>query len=231
MKNNRIILSLGFLVFGFLIAYSYQITHNTPEPERMTDREWERNLELSERLATLEQRNLDLQNTLFKQQNKMLEIEESLADEEQVLSDLAKQAEDLRMILGKVKVKGEGVVVTLDDDQFDPMEGDINQFIVHEHHVLKVVNELYISGAEAISINGKRLTSQSYIVCTGPVITVDGQQFPAPFVIRAIGDKDTLEKALNFPGGVKDQLVADNIVVRIEKENEIVMNPVLASAQ
>ncbi|WAA10637.1 DUF881 domain-containing protein [Fervidibacillus albus] len=231
MNNNRIILSLGFLVFGFLIAYSYQITQSTSDQTPMTDREWERNLQLSEQLATLEQRNLDLQNTLFEQQNNMLEIEEELSEEEQVLSDLAEEAEDLRMVLGKVKVKGEGVVVTLDDEQYDPMEGDINQFIVHEHHVLKVVNELYISGAEAVAINGKRLTSHSYIVCTGPVITVDGQQFPAPFVIQAIGDKDTLEKALNFQGGVKDQLVADNIVVRIEKESEIIINPVLASTE
>ena len=91
---------------------------------------------------------------------------------------------------------------------------------MHEHHVLKVVNELYISGAEAVSVNGKRLTANSYIVCTGPVITVDGEQFPAPFTISAIGDPDTLEKALNIQGGIKDQLVSDNIVVKIEKRTD-----------
>ena len=158
-----------------------------------------------------------------------MEIEAKLAEEEEVLTDLANEAEDLRLILGKVKVKGEGIIVTLNDSTYD--SGNINNFIVHEHHVLKVVNELFISGAEAVSINGKRLTNNSYIVCTGPVITVDGEEFPAPFVISAIGNPETLDKALNIQGGIKDQLVNDNIVVKIEKKNQIVMEPVIARNQ
>ena len=105
---------------------------------------------------------------------------------------LAEDAEKYRMFLGKVKVKGKGVKVTLSDGAYDPKEANINNYLVHEHHVFKVVNELYISGAAAIAINGQRLTSHSYIVCNGPVITVDGVQHPAPFVITAIGDSDVL---------------------------------------
>ncbi len=65
----------------------------------------------------------------------------------------------------------------------------------------KVINELYISGADAISINDQRLSSNSFIFCNGPVITVDGNQFPAPFVISAIGDPSVLIPALNIAEG------------------------------
>ncbi|MFH7445066.1 DUF881 domain-containing protein, partial [Pseudomonas syringae pv. tagetis] len=87
--------------------------------------------------------------------------------------------------------------------------------------VFKVINELYISGASGIAVNGQRLSSQSYIICDGPVITVDGIQHPAPFVVTAIGDPDVLSSALNLTGGVKDQLVNDNIVFSLEKKSEI----------
>ena len=86
---------------------------------------------------------------------------------------------------------------------------------------LRVVNELRISGAQGLAINGQRITSNSYIKCTGPVITVDGRTFPAPFVIEAIGDADVLSSSLYLKGGVIDGLIRDNIVVTTEQSKEI----------
>ena len=66
---------------------------------------------------------------------------------------------------------------------------------------------LRISGAQGVSINGQRITANSYIKCTGPVITIDGKTFPAPFVIEAIGEADVLAAALHLKGGVIDGLI------------------------
>lgn len=228
VKANRVILSLVFLFLGFLVAFSYQITKKEQE-EMMTDMEWERNIKLREELNKLEEHNLELQNKLFEKQKEILAIEKAMAEEEGLLALYISDIENLRLMLGKVKVQGTGIKVTLDDGEYDPLSGDINQFLVHEHHVFKVINELYISGAEAVAIGGKRLTKNSYIVCNGPVITVDGEQFPAPFVITAIGEPEVLEKALNIQGGVIDQLVNDNIVVKVEKSAKIEMDPILSS--
>jgi len=204
VKTNRVIFSLVCLVLGFLVAYSYQLTQREEKAAPLTDSQWKKTVEL----------------------RNVLQFEKKLADEEKVLSGMAEEAEQLRRYLGKVKVSGKGLIVTLDDGKY-PYEGDVNNYIVHEHHIFKVVNELYLSGAYAVAINGQRLTRRSYIVCNGPVITVDGKQFPAPFVITALGDPDVLEKALNMRGGVKDQLVSENIVVKIEKSNSVEMEPIL----
>ena len=111
--------------------------------------------------------------------------------------------------------------MTLKDAEYDPVEQNPNDYIVHESHILRVVNELRIAGAQGIAINGQRITANSYIKCTGPVITVDGRTFPAPFVIEAIGDAEVLSASLYLRGGVIDGLIMDNIVVTTEQLKDI----------
>lgn len=229
VKGKHAVLSLVCLVLGFMIAYSYQSTKTENEQSKITDKQWQRDLHLRNQLIEQEKLNRELQKELNQKQQQVLEIEKELSKEAQVFYNLAEDTEKYRMFLGKVKVKGSGVEVTLADGDYDPKEKNINNYLVHEQHVFKVINELYISGAAAIAINGQRLSNHSYIECTGPVITVDGVQHPAPFVISAIGDQDVLTAALNLTGGIKDQLVNDNITVKIEEKESVVLNPILGS--
>ncbi|MGG3466581.1 DUF881 domain-containing protein [Neobacillus pocheonensis] len=231
VKGKHVILSLVCLVLGFMLAFSYHLTQieNQKEKPKMSGKQYENTLALRNELIAQEETNRKLQKELNQKQDRVLKNEKNLAKEAQVFQNFAEDAEKYRMYLGKVKVKGSGVKVTLTDGAYDPKEDNINNYLVHEHHVFKVVNELYISGADAVAINGQRLTSHSYIVCNGPVITVDGIQHPAPFIITAIGDPNVLSSALNLTGGVKDQLVNDNIIFSLEKESDITLNPILGS--
>lgn len=212
-----------------MIAFSYQRTEAENKQAKIPDKQLQRNLDLRNQLIEQEELNRKLQNELAKKQQQVLEIEKELSSEAQVFFNLAEDTEKYRMFLGKVKVKGKGVEVTLADGDYNPKEENVNNYIVHEQHVFKVINELFISGASAIAINGQRLSSNSYIICNGPVITIDGTQQPAPFVISAIGDPDVMSAAINLTGGVKDQLVNDNIVVKIEKKENVVLEPILGN--
>jgi uncharacterized protein YlxW (UPF0749 family) len=229
VRGNHVILALVFLVLGFMIAFSYHITERVNEKSPKTNKQWERNLSLRNQIINEQQRNRDLQNELNEKQETVLQIEKELSKEAQVFFNLAEDAEKYRMFLGKVKVKGTGVIVTLADGDYNPIEENANNYIVHEYHVFKTISELYISGATAIAINGQRLSHNSYINCNGPVITIDGFQHPAPFVITAIGDSKVLSAALNLAGGVKDQLVNDNIVVTVEMKDELTLDPILGN--
>jgi len=231
VKGKHVVLSLVCLVLGFLIAFSYHLTQmemNKGNPN-VSDGQWEQTLALRNQLISEEKSNRELQKELNQKQDLVLKNEKDLSKEAEVYENLAEDAEKYRMFLGKVKVKGKGVKITLTDGAYDPKEDNINNYLVHEHHVFKVVNELYISGAAAVAINGQRLTSHSYIICNGPVITVDGIEHPAPFIISAIGDPEVLSSSINLIGGVKDQLVNDNIVFTLEKDDEIVLDPILGS--
>jgi uncharacterized protein YlxW (UPF0749 family) len=213
-----------------MIAFSYHLTQeeNQKKTKKVYGKQYEETLALRNELIDQEETNRDLEKELKRKQDKVLENEKSLSKEDQINFNLAEDAEKYRKFLGKVKVKGKGVKITLDDGDYNPDEKNVNNYLVHEFHVFKVINELYISGASAVAINGQRLSSHSYIVCNGPVITVDGYQHPAPFVITAIGDPDVLSSAINLTGGVKDQLVNDNIVFSLEQD-EIVLDPILGN--
>src|SRR6185437_10344881 len=131
------------------------------------------------------------------------------------------EAKNLRLLLGVIPAVGQGVRITLKDADYDPTVQNPNDYIVHESHILRVVNELRIAGAQGMAINGQRITANSFIKCTGPVITVDGKTFPAPFVVEAIGDMEVLSEALQLKGGVIDSLIRDNIVVTTEQTKDI----------
>ena len=230
VKGNHVIFSLVFLVLGYIIAFSYHVTKSEGEDTAITGKQWDRDLELRKQLVDVEKKNLTLQKELHEKQEKVREIENELSQEAQVYFNLAEDTEKLRMYLGKIAVKGEGVEVTLADGAYNPDEENINNYIVHEQHVFKVINELYISGASAIAINGQRLSHNSYILCNGPVIEIDGYQHPAPFVITAIGDAEVLSSALNLTGGVKDSLVNENIQFTLEEKAEVVLEPLLQAS-
>lgn len=230
MKSKYIVLSFVCLAFGFILAFSY--SYSSKEKESgvyITDRQHSKENDLRKQLVSLQDRNRDLQKELFTKQEKVHQMEKNLSQEQNNYSSLADDAEKFRMYLGKIKVQGAGIIVTLEDGEYKS-EGNVNDYIVHEHHVFNVVNELLISGASAVAINGQRLKHDSYIVCTGPVITVDGNPFPAPFKISAIGDPDVMASALSLAGGVRDQLVNDNIIFTFEKKKLIQMEPVLGES-
>ncbi|MFZ3588013.1 DUF881 domain-containing protein [Bacillus sp. DJP31] len=228
VKGNHVILSFVCVVLGFMISFSYQFTKSENKDENpITDRQWEREYEYRNTLINQEKTNRNLQQELFKQQEKVRQVEENLGDQEQVLFNLVEDVEKYRMYVGEIKVQGKGIEVTLEDASYVPTEANVNSYIVHEGHIQNVMNELMISGANAIAINGQRIFHDSYILCIGPVISVDGTQHPAPFVVSAIGDSDVLEAALNITGGVNAQLVNDNIKVKIEKKQQIILDPKL----
>ena len=225
-KGNRVILSFICFILGSMLAFSYQYTKKEAAKRDITDRQWQKEYEYRQQLIEVQKENRRLKNELVQKQNQVAEMEKALADQQAMYTDLAKQAEKLRMYVGKAKVKGKGIEITLSDASYIPSEQSATDYIVHEQHVFKVIHELLISGAEAIAINGQRISHRSYIVCNGPVIEVDGTQHAAPFVISAIGNPTVLTSALNIPGGVKDQLVQDNIMVKIDSKDEIVLDPI-----
>ncbi|MGG0283624.1 DUF881 domain-containing protein [Peribacillus butanolivorans] len=225
INSKQVILALVSVVLGFMIAFSYNLTKDGQGAVK--DKTWDQEYELRQQLIEQEKQNRELQKELLQKQAKVSNIEKDLAQEKQLFFNLAKDTEKYRMYLGKVKVKGTGLQVTLEDGSDMDSEANVNNYLVHEQHVFKVVNELYISGAEAVAINGQRLDHDSYIVCNGPVITIDGHQHPAPFIISAIGDPDILEASLDIPGGIKEQLVNENVIFTMEKQKKIIFDPII----
>ncbi len=96
---------------------------------------------------------------------------------------------------GHTPVEGPGVVVTLTDapadDSADDSEDDFGAVI--DSDVQHAVNGLWQAGAEAIAVNGQRLTARSAIRSAAGAILVNYRPLRPPYLVQAIGDPVTLE--------------------------------------
>ncbi len=107
----------------------------------------------------------------------------------------AEQLERLELATGTSKVSGAGAVVRLADApaQVDPVTGKphVNEEgTVFDQDLQYVANELWHDGAEAIAINGERLTATSTIRRAGSTILVDYRPIASPYLVSAIGPSD-----------------------------------------
>ena len=104
--------------------------------------------------------------------------------------------------------------------------GGQDLFVIHDVYLLQVANELYASGAEAVSLNGHRLVAGSAITCSTRLIKVNDVAISNPFVFLAIGNKDNLVSALNIRDGFLDFLRRLEFKVKLTPKDEIVIQPV-----
>ena len=219
-RGRYVLYAIVFLVLGFIFAFSYR-TLGKDKSDAVQGATSQQEEQYREDLINQKERNKELADEILQKQVEIREFEKSFSENENNHAGLVNEAKDLRLLLGVIPAAGPGVKVTLSDGDYDPVEQNPNEYIVHESHVLGVINELKISGAQGIAINGQRISSNSYIKCTGPVIKIDGRTLPAPFVIEAVGDSEVLTKSLTLKGGMVDSLLHDNIVVGIEQLKEI----------
>jgi len=104
---------------------------------------------------------------------------------------LMEQWETVKLYAGLTDVKGDGVIITLNDaEEKNPIQVDWS--LLHDSDIYEVVNELKKGGAQAISINNERVISTTEIVCAGPTIRVNRNRYAVPYEIKAIGDPKRL---------------------------------------
>ncbi len=168
----------------------------------------------------LNQELIDLQNTLQKQN----EENKALVD---LTTNLKEQLETYEMLAGKTDIKGKGIIVTLRDNTDDDKNNDgrNNLFsLVHDADISNIVNELLSVGAEAISVNDERLVATSEIKADGPLIIINNNKITNPFIIKAIGDPDVLERTLKRKDGIGEQLQTFGLLAAMEKAETLTIS-------
>ncbi|NNG19277.1 DUF881 domain-containing protein [Naumannella sp. ID2617S] len=99
------------------------------------------------------------------------------------------QVDELAPATGDTPVKGPGVVVIVDDAPV-AREDRLNRVL--DRDLQQLTNGLWAAGAEAVAINGHRLTARTAIRSAGDAITVDYRSLGRPYRIEAIGDQRSL---------------------------------------
>ncbi|WP_330334924.1 DUF881 domain-containing protein [Streptomyces sp. NBC_00536] len=111
------------------------------------------------------------------------------------------QGELLALLSGATEVRGPGIKLTVDDAKGastgngnGPREsaGFSDTGRLRDRDMQRIVNGLWQAGAEAVSINGQRLTALSAIRAAGDAILVDNKPLVPPYEVLAVGDKKRL---------------------------------------
>jgi uncharacterized protein YlxW (UPF0749 family) len=116
-------------------------------------------------------------------------------------SQAATALQDLESAAALTALHGPGVTVTVGDAgrSTDPTTADPSQSDpdaagrVQDRDVAEIVNALWAAGAEAISVDGQRLSPTSTIRSAGGAILVDFRPVSSPYEIRAIGNADRMQ--------------------------------------
>lgn len=127
---------------------------------------------------------------------------------------LSSQIATLEPVAGTAAVMGPGLVVEVDDA---PAADQQNRDRVVDLDLQQLINGLWIAGAEAIAINGHRLTALTAIRSAGDAITVDYVSLTGPYRVEAIGDPRTLaSRFTESPGGVWWNYLHGNLGMRYD---------------
>ena len=144
-----------------------------------------------ELIAQIEARSLDLRD----QQRTISDLRVVNSDLRSALdtvsdNEQAAQAALLRIqgVTGYADVRGPGVRITVDNSPAGDSDG-----IVRDEDLAILVDGLWAAGAEAISINGQRLTALTPIRSVSRAVHIATTPIRAPYTVLAIGNRNRLQ--------------------------------------
>ena len=197
------------LVFGLLIALAaVQTARNADVREASRDALVDRIGERETEVAALEDR-IDR----LREQNDSLE-----ASSVRLRGDVAVVTVELRNLqisTGFVPVTGPGVRFTVADNPDGSPDGR-----VRATDLRRLVNGLWRAGAEAIAINGRRLTALSAIAQVDISIQVNRGPLSPPYVVSAIGDAGLASRFETTASGAQFLTLADQFGFEVDRQNE-----------
>jgi uncharacterized protein YlxW (UPF0749 family) len=145
-------------------------------------------------LSDLEARDSRLQSEINALETSQRQLTSGVAGRQAALAEAEKRADELGLLAGTLPGRGPGLNITLDK--------------VKASAVLNAVQELRGAGGEVMQLGGAdgtavRIVASSYFVdVEGGGILADGVRLAAPYTLLVIGQPQTMQTALQIPGGV-----------------------------
>ncbi|WEV24119.1 DUF881 domain-containing protein [Streptomyces sp. 71268] len=134
------------------------------------------------------------------------------------------KGELVALLAGATEVRGPAFKLVIDDAKGagggggGPREGSgfSDTGRVRDRDMQRVINGLWQSGAEAIAVNGQRLTALSAIRAAGDAILVDNRPLVPPYTVLAVGDGERLRTAFeDSADGQYLKVLQENYDIRV----------------
>jgi uncharacterized protein YlxW (UPF0749 family) len=210
MSAGGAVISLLLGLLGFALVV--QLRSNTTDAALTSARPED----LVRILSDLDSRQERLRQDIADLEETRRQLESGAQGREAALTQAHRRADDLGILAGTLPAIGPGLDIRLIPGA-EP---------IHAVTVLDAVEELRGAGAEAMQLSGSngaviRVVASSYFVDATDALTVDGQRLTAPYGVLVIGDPQTMQTALNIPGGVVDALRQHGGTVSVREDPAI----------
>lgn len=188
----RLVTSVLVALMCALLGFGYAVqVHNTQSSyQTLSEEELVRLLdETSTQVDKLEERKSQL--------SQQLTSIKSAADKQKEAARIAQQNEQSSGILsGRLPAEGKGITISIAEDSER----------IDAATMFNLIEELRNAGAEVISFGDVRVVTNTYILDTKTGLQCDGKKMESPYLIKAIGDPDALQNAIQIAGGVGSKI-------------------------
>lgn len=130
------------------------------------------------------------------------------------------------IVAGSMPLTGPGLSVTLDDAPPTQLGrgATVDQLVVHQQDLQDVINALWAGGAEAMTLQGQRVTPTTAFRCVGNVLNLHGRVFSPPYTVSAIGNTEALQASLDRSPAIdlyKDYVDAFGLGWKVERSSSL----------
>ena len=176
--------------------------------------------ELTSELKTLNTKEDKLEKDITETKNK-IDTYKNSGDK----GALKQEIEKYERLSGLTDVQGKGIEVTIKPINPSGRLADNKNIMYNYDLILSMINKLNSAQASAISINGNRIISDTYLHLKGDQLYINDNKLKSPLVIKAIGEPETLSSALNIKYGIVWEIEQHyRSKVDIEKSESIKVN-------
>lgn len=197
LPSWQVTLGIALLALGFLIAAQlraegprvrYTTQERSPLVETVLDLQADQDA-LTDRITALNEQ--------------IRQLQQSGEGSAQLVKAMNESLDEARVAAGLIGLEGTGIVLQLSDSTATlPAGANRADYVVSGRDIRVVVEELWLAGAEAIAVNGERVTVSSAILDIGGTILVNSAYLAPPYQVSAIGPPDLFERLSESAGWV-----------------------------
>jgi len=211
LKKWQTSLTIAFVALGILLSIQFHT-----QQEALKALETQSQEDLIKVLSAVTQKKNDLYKEKIDLEIKESSLHGSTDEEKQLVQTMKEDLELFETFYGANPVSGPGIVITVPEQQY----------LFNSTQLVDVINELWNIGAEAVSVNGFRITYYTNIdrdpETWEPVI--NGTRVTYPYVITAIGDPQKLAVNIKIAGGTIEQLMFEyKLKIIVEQKNDLLI--------
>lgn len=163
-------------------------------------------------LDDVTQRTSELEADLVRLRSQEAELESGSQSNMAALEAARENAQVQGILSGRLPAEGPGISIGV-------YEGGKE---LRAATLFNILEELRNAGAEAIEVNGLRMVASSHFVDLGRGgIEIDGVRTQAPYLWKAIGDPNTLQPALEIPGGALSSVRSSDATVAVDALDKV----------